>query len=761
MRLARSDRFYLKSIGAFVAAAVIIGGILIQSVILKREADRALDSWTSFSETAWALDSTLSEVRAAIGYGGFIHAFKNYVLRREARYSVDALRALADAKLALGRFEVLSDENADYAKLIADIRLVLGQYETSLDTAISSERSLTAEALDRLVAVDDKKAFDALRELSQAVHVDMRSRREISQAGLRGIRSKINLGFVLAGVVLFATAFLILQFYRTETLRRRLAEEKSRSDALLHAVPDGMLVSDAEGRIVECNAGATRLLGYSREELLNLSIDQLVPETVRHGHAAHRRGFIADRQSRPMRGGDALSAVGKSGVAVEVDISLSQESVGGRSLTIATIRDATDQRQVTRELQDARYRAETANRSKSAFLANMSHEIRTPLTGLMGMADLLRTTNLTEKQAEFMATMKSSGRHLETILDDNLDISRLEAGKLELTSEPFDPDQLVETIRSVYAAVATERNVSFSIELSDELFGKILIGDLVRLRQILMNLVGNAMKFTNKGSVDVVLDLKSDPRVGDRLTMTVRDTGIGIPVDKLPTVFDPFVQIEETRTKTASGSGLGLSICDRLAKRMGGTISVDSRLGEGTVFHVDVPIDVSLMNPDAETTFSGKGAEVVHLDSGPPLSVLVADDNETNQLLVQEMLKAWGFRADRADNGEEALRMIVETAYDVVLLDIHMPRLSGQEILERAIALGRDQARIYAFTADVMIDHVREYRAIGFDGVIKKPIDWGDLRHMLNNGPRVDRKRPGSSQGLSAGVGAGAGFERG
>jgi signal transduction histidine kinase/ActR/RegA family two-component response regulator len=384
--------------------------------------------------------------------------------------------------------------------------------------------------------------------------------------------------------------------------------------------------------------------------------------------------------------------------------------------------DANDRalRLTMEDLVIARDQADSANVAKSQFLANMSHEIRTPLNGVLTMAHVMDRGDLSDKQRERLGVIRNSGEVLLSVLNDVLDLSKIEAGRLDLTEQDFSLDELAEAARCAHAVMALEKGLSLELSVAPEAVG-VWRGDADRLRQILGNLVSNAIKFTGSGTVSA--RFTALPSRGLRLV--VRDSGIGIAPEKLPTLFDKFTQADSSTTRRYGGTGLGLAICRELAQLMGGTVRAESVEGEGSTFTVDLPL------PRGVARAKVQAVESTAAPSDHRLRILAAEDNATNQRVLRAVMEPLDVDLEIVADGKAAVEAWEAGQFDLILMDIQMPVMDGvaaaKAIRIAEVADGRPRIPILALTANALVHQVEEYLAAGMDGHVSKPIELARL----------------------------------
>ncbi|MHB8124438.1 MAG: PAS domain S-box protein [Desulfitobacteriaceae bacterium] len=511
----------------------------------------------------------------------------------------------------------------------------------------------------------------------------------------------------------------------------RLSEEKNR--AIINNVGEAIIMVGKNFQIETFNPAAERIFKYYASEVIGKNINILFPASSIFGVDNFIYTNFLSRQDTMSGESQEVVARRKDGSLFPVIISFTDMNLGHTKKIVGIIRDVTELKRAAEVMEDAKEAAEAANKAKSEFLASMSHEIRTPMNAILGMAELLSETSLNDEQKKYVEVFRSAGDNLLSIINDILDISKVETGQVELEKVSFNLQQLVERTGEVLAIRAHQKDIELIIRFMPGVPLN-LIGDPQRLRQILVNLIGNSIKFTSQGEIVVTIaqqcqDQGENGQTGGcQLTFSVADTGVGIPSDKLDVIFDRFTQVDSSRTGVYGGTGLGLTISKRLVSLMGGNIWVESEFGKGSVFTfcIQLPIDLS-HDP-------GIKCEQVVLQG---IKVLVIDDNFTNCLILRETLADWGTLVTTKENGPAGLEELqrakkMNDPYKLVLLDCRMPVMDGFTVADKIQNNpGLAGTTIMMLTSDMRIGDINRYSKSGISSYLTKPIKRADLRYAI------------------------------
>jgi PAS domain S-box-containing protein len=500
----------------------------------------------------------------------------------------------------------------------------------------------------------------------------------------------------------------------------KLQETVERYTSLKKYNHDAVVSLDIEGNIINGNTMAQKLTGYSISEMIGQNLSKFIEkENVKDILSNSLKDVSVEKSI------DKL--IHKNGQTVEVlttiaPIIINNENVGYYIIA----KDITEQK----KLIIAKEAAESTNRAKSEFLAMMSHEIRTPMNGVIGMTDLLmETTTLDPQQREFLDIIRKSGETLLTIINDILDFSKIDSGKTELFEEPFDVRACIVEAIDILSPKANEKHLDISFSLHPDV-PSVLIGDANRLKQVLINLIGNAIKFTNKGGVSVAVRQEARHQDQVMLKFRIKDTGIGIPKEKTDQLFLPFYQLDNFMTRHSEGTGLGLTISKKLVNRMGGDIWVEHSGEPGATFVFTLTLeDGGKPASIAEDQWAAAAEQAPH----PNLNILIAEDNKINQLVLGKMLEKYGYRIRIAESGEQVIEAALTEQFDLILMDIHMPGMNGFEATAKIKdALKAEESPIVvAVTASALRGDREQCLAAGMDDYISKPISTKVVLEMI------------------------------
>ena len=531
------------------------------------------------------------------------------------------------------------------------------------------------------------------------------------------------------------------------TERKEAEKNTALMSFALDTVHESAYLVDQAARFQYVNQAACHATGYSREELLNKGIPDIDLGFPVEQWPDFWQQLVKSR-SLTLEGAHRT----KSGHIYPVEISANYFEFDGQGYNLGLVRDVTERRRIETVLRESKEQAEAANRAKTEFLANMSHEIRTPMNGVIGLVELLLRTELTKEQRGYAELVKLSGKNLVRLISDILDLSKIEAHKIELEERDFDLQTETTGTVNLLSHRAQEKGVEVDTQIEADV-PLLLTGDSGRLRQILTNLIGNSIKFTHKGSVSLRIHKDAEDEQQTTLRFLVRDTGIGIPADKLQFIFEAFTQADGSTTRSYGGTGLGLSISRQLAELMGGTVGVESVEGSGSTFWFTVVLKKQCLSTSSEGSRSGAGKAAAGLVgySDPPtqtvpiygergyskngIRLLLAEDDRTNQLVMQALLTRFGYLVDVVNNGSEAINNLTENDYDLVLMDCMMPVLNGYKataIIRDPMSSVRNHAiPIVALTANALREDSDNCRAAGMDDYLSKPLDIDNFLAIL------------------------------
>lgn len=690
--------------------AVTIGSLsaqLFHQLARHTEAPRDNVQWSIFQ-----IQSELNELRVRANKitRKDHEAISDFTTRFEIFYSRVALLETAPLFEALRGEAFFRDGIKNLRKLLVDLAPIM---EAGGDRVFEARDVIR----DRLAAeARIMRPFIAL-SIGHFAEVSDKERRDLGDL-LRSV------GLLISCLVVLLVVSVVSQRRHASVLQRQtqeLLESRERLAATAGAALDGVIVADENGRILEFNEQASQCFGYARDDAIGRELaDLIVPPRMREMHKTGMKRFVETGKAKIVGQRIEIDALHADGHEFPVELAVGSARRRDGRIFVAYVRDISERRNNERDLHEAREKAEGADEAKSRFLAVMSHEMRTPLNGITGVLQLLRDTPLETEQRALIDTADRAGEVLLHLINDVLDISKMEAGKLHLNTADFAPRDLLGRIVEIMNTVVETRNNAITLHI-DETVPERLHGDDKRLTQILLNLTSNANKFTKSGTIDVGMRLVGIDDQTASLEFSVTDTGIGIPDDMIGELFSEFTSLENSYNRRQGGTGLGLSICKNLLELMGGRIHVASKLGVGSRFWFEVSLPVAT-SPDAPADDDGV------LDAPVPIApgtrVLLAEDNPTNAMVARTMLARAGCEVEHVLNGEEAFAVARAHPFDIILMDISMPGMDGIQAtrLIRKLPTAIASVPVVAMTAHSLAADRERFLAAGMDDCITKPI---------------------------------------
>jgi PAS domain S-box-containing protein len=507
---------------------------------------------------------------------------------------------------------------------------------------------------------------------------------------------------------------------------KKTEDSKIQSDTILEMVEAMIIVSDEEGNVIYSTPSVEKMLGYKVKDIMGDKWWKVTYENQQEAqqvkNAIYNYIFLNKTDFTDISKRKIKTATGDY-KWIEWQIS---KGANGTYISIGT--DISQRISSELELKKAKETAEQSLKVKNEFLANMSHEIRTPLNAVIGFTDLLLESQLTEEQRSHLETMRNSGEILLSLINNVLDLSKMESDKLKIEKIPFNLHKSFNTVLKLMKLKADEKGISLDLKIEPNIPINV-IGDPTRMEQILLNLIGNAVKFTNEGSIQVTLKQLSETADTSEIYFEVKDTGIGIISNKINTVFGAFSQAKSDTSRIYGGTGLGLTIVKKLVGLLNGTIKVESKFGEGSVFKITLPLKKDMVNANLE-----EKQRDFSMEKPLELSILLVEDNKTNQLLAKTRLERWKCEVDIANNGIEGVKKVQQKMYDLILMDIQMPIMDGYEatkIIKNDISKKASKVPIIAMTAYATNADIKRAKDSGMDDYIFKPFKPRELYNIL------------------------------
>ena len=600
----------------------------------------------------------------------------------------------------------------------------------------------------RAIAIADKPAQITPSDLLDLRDILRKARPVVRKISLRGVelaaaqstkrRTKFARqltwtgGFAIGFLIMLASLLLLMDRMLISAMRRAAALTASSRQlaATVAGSLDAIVIADSFSKIIEYNASAEGVFGWTRKEIIGRTMEDIfLPEGLRDAYKnAMNQPLLQDRSEAIYPTRFELSGRRKNGEEFPVELNMTFVKRNDDAIFMAYIRDVSDRKITEKALIEARDRAESADKAKSQFLAVMSHEMRTPLAGIVGIMDLLKTTKLSQKQDRYIQIATSSSKVLLDHINEALDITRIDVGKLELSSQEFNLPDLAETLVEVLEPLSNQKNLDLRLQLANNIKSNFM-GDSHRIRQILTNLLGNAIKFTDQGNINFSITGSDGPETSF-VHFIISDTGLGIAPENHQKIFEEFVAITQGDQSQVRGDGLGLHISRKIARLMGGDIMVKSDIGKGAEFTLSLPLE-------RVRKIDGKVAEPASFPhkENQNLSILVVEDNNVNREVLGDMLKGLGHSVSKATNGVEALDCANIQSFDIIFMDINMPVMDGIETTHRIRADSKlnSKACIVGLTAHGSDEFGEEAQQAGMDNFFTKPIRLEALRKIISD----------------------------
>ncbi|MFK7870997.1 MAG: ATP-binding protein [Roseobacter sp.] len=587
-----------------------------------------------------------------------------------------------------------------------------------------------------------RASLETVKDRTHAARVDVRAINlkginvlsrdaDLQRGRIAQTLSRVSILTFALFAILAITVFLLLHFFRDA--QQRASEQsqiRSRLDAILSTSLDAVVAVNQDGKIIGFSGAAEEIFGYSRDEALGQQMEDLiVPDHLKSAHQAGMERYRTTHTKHVIgKGRVQLQALRKNGDVFPVELSIATAESDEGEIFVSFLRDISRRIAAEKELIQARDDAVAGEKAKADLIAVMSHEMRTPLNGMLGTLELLDTEAQAPKDRKYLDIIRESGKLLLHHVDNVLQISRAEAGKIDLEETSFSVPALIRELVESQRSVAEHRGNALS-KLVDMQGDDYATGDPTRIRQVLLNLIGNAIKFTRNGSISVEAKRMAD---GATVEFRVTDTGIGIPADAREKIFEDFVTLDPSFSRAVGGTGLGLAIVRRLVHAMRGEVGLESSSGYGSSFWVHLPLPVASVQTPSDPV--KKETRRAADRTVPPMKILVVEDNQINRIVVHDLLVKDGHTVDLAFDGHQGVESASNTSYDLVFMDISMPVMDGIEATReiRATEPAGTHLPIVALTANAIPSEKDRYLAAGLDDILIKPITARGLREILN-----------------------------
>lgn len=672
------------------------------------------DDWEALSTKTLTKSVQLTELSRNLGYTGFIHHFKNFIIRKDPDYLLQADKKLSASLEILREMRTSFNDDADIV-LINNLTRTINAYEQQLSYLLKNSVGQSTEQMDGIVRVDDTKAAYALQTLvdSTLTNLNISVREQSSFMG--------NFTPIFSFFILLTGSFVLVNM--TILKAQKDAIEKNEKDiriyerynATLDHAPDPIISTDLSGKIIYCNQQATKLFNRTRDHLKLMKITDILIEND-DSQITH---YYDDG----------------NGNEIPLSVSMKLYDDSEKSIRIYNIRDIRQDLKLNEQVSNALKMADHANKVKSRFLAKMSHELKTPLNSILGSSKVLSQSSFDPNHTELLNNIHQSGHHMLRHIDNLLNVAQIDSDdKVEVKTSPISVPKFIDEFEKQVHPMLQGHPLKLTIHIDQLLRSSMVNIDEALLSQVLFNLVSNAIQFTPSGTIHINVDWAKRRRL---LLIDIEDQGIGISEAKLEDIFAPFKQEEDGISRSHDGLGVGLFLVKKIITAMDGDIIIKSRKNYGTIVSLEIPAVLNLLplTHDETMTKSDNVISLVSKDGRPANpSVLIVDDNEINRMIAAELIASYNISdIDLAVDGMDGLKKIKKKSYDFVFLDIHMPKLSGLEVMQQCQQNNYfpPHCKVFAYTADLTKESINEYKQFKFEGIIGKPINTRVLDSYL------------------------------
>jgi PAS domain S-box-containing protein len=728
----RREYVFAVLIAAIIAVLIMLAHQVANRMEVLRSAPQDNAQWNLSQLDVELLALDLEAQRAAPGGSGSLTE-----LRR--RFDIYYSRVNTIRRMPLFTEMLVQKETAEKMDEIRTILDGLVLLIDGPDEVLQSKLQHVSQSLGTMRPMTRQIGLDGVR-----VYAAQSDARRSEFASLLGRTALLNSFLIIGlGTVLL---FLVRQVRISRRNTNDLEVISARNASTINSALDAIIAVNMDGVIVEFNPAATRIFGYTRNAALGTKLDELiVPERYREGHRRGMERYKKTGQKHVIDSGRVeMSALRSDGVEFPIEFSLGVTQATNGQLIIAFLRDISQRVVQEKELRAARDEALEAAKAKSQFLAIMSHEMRTPLNGVMAVLDLLDATKLDKKQKTYVKTAVTSAEILKQHVDDVLDLTRIQAGKLEFFPRSFNLVELLEEVENINLATAAARGnrIRLTVDMPEPYF----VADRKRIHQVLTNLVGNAIKFTENGRIEISAGFTKVEANVVTVEFAVKDSGVGIAENQQSLIFEEFVTLDASYQRNAAGAGLGLPICKSIVEAMNGEIGVNSEAGKGATFWFRLPLKAAFAD---ESAVLEPREQIAPETKQRRLKVLVVEDNETNRFVAAEMLRAAHCDVELAGDGEEGAKLASEKKFDLIFMDLSMPKLNGWDaarLIRSQDAAKSRRTPIYALTAHALPEEQKALQDSGMAGCILKPLRTKALNEVLSTVRFMLQKTPTPQQ---------------